>query len=95
MLERIGPLSADPLVGPVPWNVLERRLTVLEMAAEFTHPDFVAKILNASYQPFLPTRLADELVVLGIEEPPQLSGIWSLTHALISSAAPRSLIERV
>jgi len=95
LLDRFPPLRTDKLVGSATWNALERRLTILETAAEFTHSDFIAGILNASYTPFLPERLNDELIVLGIEEPPKLSGIWSLTHALVGNVAPLPLMERV
>lgn len=95
LLPNLLPPRPDKLHLSATWNGFERRLAILETAAEFAHPDFIAGILNSSYSPFLPERLNDELIVLGIEEPPKLTGIWSLTHALVGNAAPLALFERV
>lgn len=77
------------------WHPLEARLRSLELAAEFTHPDFVAALVNATcHDRLLSARLTDELVILGIEDPPTLQGHWTLAHALISDAAPLPVLER-
>lgn len=78
-----------------PWSLFEKRLGVLQLAAEFTQAEFVAALVNGTCDDgLLSTRMTDELVLLGIEDPPTLEGSWSLTHALVGEAAPLPLLER-
>lgn len=94
MLDGIPKRFSERSLSARVWNRLGRRLNVLERVADLTHPDFARGVLDDNYTPFLPSRLQDQLIVLGIEEPPHLQGSWSLAHWLIGNAAPRELLDR-